>query len=251
MTAVGELLRGWRERRRLTQADLAEVAEVSARHLSCVERGRARPSRQMVLVLASALEIPLRERNLVLAAGGYAPVYRETDLAAPEMASVRQAISLMLRHHEPFPAVVVDAGWDVLVANEAWRRMCAWMGVDPDRPMNAVRTLVDPAGLGRFVVNRDEVLGSLRIRLRREALVDGNEAAAALLAELGPPEREDRPPALVVPVQVAMGGARLSLFSTLTTIGTPTDITLSELRIEAFHAADAETDALVRAMAAP
>lgn len=252
---VGDLVRHWREHRRLSQADLASVAEVSTRHLSCVERGKARPSRQMVLVLASALEVPLRERNAWLRAAGFAPAYRETDLGAPEMGQVRLALELMLARHEPFGAVVVDRTWNVLLANRPWRAVFELLLGGPAGATNLLRATFDPRGLKPFLLNWEEVARATLERVRREALVEGDPELEALYEELvAMPDvpasirrRDfDRAPPLVIPVKLAVGGEVISLFTTITTLGTPTDVTLSELRIEAYHPADAATDAWVR-----
>lgn len=255
MTTVGALVRRWREHRRLTQAELSAAAEVSARHLSCVERGVSRPSREMVLVLASALEVPLRERNTMLQAAGFAPAYRETDLGAPEMAQVRQALELVLGNHEPHGAVVVDRTWNVLLANRPWRTVFGALGGGTDN-VNLLRATFDPNGLKPHLLNWEEVARGTLERLRREALAEGDPELEALYEELlampGVPATLrhagwDRPPPLVLPVRLRVADRELSLFTTIATLGTPTDVTLSELRIEQYHPADAATDAWVRA----
>jgi transcriptional regulator with XRE-family HTH domain len=254
---IGSLLRHWRERRRLSQAELAELAEVSARHLSCLERGRARPSRPMVLVLASALDVPLRERNTLLRAAGFAPAYRETDLGAPEMAQVRLALELMLHNHEPHGAVVLDRTWNVLMANRPWRTIFESMMGPRAEPVNLLKLTFDPGGLKPLLLNWEEVAKATLERVRREAATEGDDELHALYEELcampGVPDsvlRSDwsSPPPLVIPVKIGLPGVQLSLFTTLTTLGTPTDVTLSELRIEAYHPADEATAAWMRAV---
>lgn len=252
--AIGDLVRHWRTRRRWSQADLADQAEVSTRHLSCIERGRAQPSRQMVLVLASALDVPLRERNTLLRAAGFAPAYHETDLDAPQMAQVRLALELMLKNHEPFAAVVLDRQWNVLLANGPWRRVVEMLLGPGGGPDNLVRATFDPRGLRPFVANWEEVARSLLDRVRREALTDGDDGLMSLYDELAPalgpapPHDWSRPPDLVIPVRLRVGDAVLSLFTTMTTLGTPTDVTLSELRIEQYHPADDATERWIRAL---
>jgi transcriptional regulator with XRE-family HTH domain len=255
LTAVGGLVRHWRTQRRLSQADLADQAEVSARHLSCIERGRARPSREMVLVLASALDVPLRERNTLLRAAGFAPAYRETDLGHPQMAQVRHALDLVLTNHEPYAAVVVDRAWDVLLTNGPWRMVASMLLGGADGAPNLLRATFDPAGLRPYIVNWEEVARATLERVRREALVEGDEALLALYRDLQDAAPRDllrddwaEPPALMIPVRLRVGDVVLSLFTTLTTLGTPTDVTLSELRIEQYFPADAETDRWIRAL---
>lgn len=256
MTAVGDLVRRWRELRRLSQSDLSQAAEVSTRHLSCVERGVARPSREMILVLASALDVPLRERNTMLQAAGFAPAYRETDLGAPEMAQVRQALELMLLNHEPFGAVVVDRAWNVMLANRPWNAVFGALAGPGTGPVNLLRATFEPDGVRRFLLNWDEIARGTLERLRREATTEGDPELHALYEELlampGVPAALrnaawDRPPPLVLPVRLRFGDVDLSLFTTIATLGTPTDITLSELRIEQYHPADAATAAWLRA----
>jgi transcriptional regulator with XRE-family HTH domain len=264
---VGALLRRWRTARRLSQMDLALAAEVSPRHLSFLETGRARPSRQMLLVLGSALDLPLRERNALLLAAGFAGAYHETALDEPRMATMRGALELILRQHEPFGAVAMDRHWNVVMVNEAYARFTgALLGaalppltVIPAPRPNALRLLFDPRGFRPHVVNWEPVARELLLRVHREALWSGDPATHALLADLlaapGVPAGWREPdveaaPALVVPVELRLGEATARFFSTLTTLGAPQDITLQELRVESFHAADAETEALMRALSA-
>jgi transcriptional regulator with XRE-family HTH domain len=253
-SALGALLRHWRAVRRVSQLDLALDADVSSRHLSFVETGRAQASREMVLRLAEALRVPLRERNALLLAGGYAPLYRETGLDAPEMAQVRRAVEFILAQQEPYPAIVVDRHWNVLLANEATRRFTAlFLETPPPGGVNALRMAFDPRGLRPFIENWEEVAGHLVERLHREAAgVPPDAAARALLDELlafpDVPSRWrtpqwDRPPAPVLSLVYRKGDLRLSVFSTMTTFGTPQDVTLQELRIECFFPADDATRA--------
>jgi transcriptional regulator with XRE-family HTH domain len=265
-TSVGRMLRQWRTERRISQLDLAHQAEVSTRHLSFIETGRAKPSRQMVLVLSSALEVPLRERNSLLLAAGYAPAYRETALDAPEMSDVRLALTMILRQHDPFGAVVVNRRWDVVMASEAWVGFmavlrpgactAAGLTVIPSPRPNLMRLLFAPDGLRPSIRNWEEVARASVGRARRDAA--GDPVAEAIvrnaLAEGGVPEWWDEadfvtPQRLLIPVEIELAGRVIRLLSTISTLGTAQDITLQELHIESFHPADAETDALVRGMA--
>jgi len=268
-SSVGDLLRQWRETRRISQLDLGLEADVSARHISFVETGRARPSREMVLMLANVLDVPFRERNVLLQAAGFAPVYRETSLDAPEMAQVRQALELILRRQEPFGAVVFDRRWDLVMANAGFLNLVGtlvrfdgvaampYAVIAPPRP-NLMRLLFDPEGLRPHVANWEVVGRATLARLHREAVREHDPLTTALLNSIlafpGVPSRWrkpdfDAPPDLVIPVEFQLGEHRLSLFSTITTLGSPQDITLQELHIEAFYPADAETEILIRALA--
>src|SRR5579871_1895284 len=183
---VGELLRDWRQRRRLSQLDLAVEAEVSTRHLSFVETGRARPSRELVLHLAEQLDVPLRERNALLLAAGYAPLYRETALDRDELAPVRAAIEALLSGHEPFPALVVDRHWTIVSANRPTQAILS-TAVAPallTPPVNALRVTLHPQGLAPHIVNLAEYRAHLLARLHRQVLLTADETLAALEAEL-------------------------------------------------------------------
>jgi transcriptional regulator with XRE-family HTH domain len=245
---VGPLLRDWRQRRRLSQLELASQAEVSARHLSFVETGRAKPSREMVLHLCEQLDVPLRERNALLVAAGFAPVYRQTDLDAPEMAAVRKAIDQVLKGHEPYPAVVVDRRWNLVAGNDAILLFID--GVDPgllEPPMNVLRLTLHPRGLPSRIVNFAEYRHHLLTRLRREAMLTGDDGLARLYEELvtyPAPDGDldvDAPPPVVMPLRLRLDGRELSFFSTIATFGTAVDITIEELAIEAFFPADERT----------
>jgi transcriptional regulator with XRE-family HTH domain len=269
LPAFGRLLREWRTLRRRSQLELALEAEVSARHISFVETGRAQPSREMVLLLASVLDVPLRERNALLQAAGFAAVYRETALHEPAMAEMADALRLVLRQNEPFPAVALNRHWNLVMANSAWLGTLALLaGADaagglapyelasPPR-LNLLRILFAPDGLRPHVANWDELARDVLARVRREAAFDGDPETQTLLAELVTlagftPDRGETLPdreAMVIPVEIAVGGTLLRFFTTVTTLGAPQDLTLAELRIEAFHAKDAATEAAVRAMA--
>ena len=250
----GTLLQHWRQVRRKSQLALAIDAEVSPRHVCFIETGRARPSRDMVLLLAGALDVPLRERNALLLAAGYAPVYRETDLESPELGAVRTALQAILRQQEPFPAVVMNRSWDLLTSNEAASRFFGFL-LDQETasgPANVIRMMFDPQGLRPFVLNWEMVAEALITRVHREAVGgDPDESTVRLLEEVfsfpGVPRRWQRPspetPLMpVIPVTFRKGSRMFAYFSTVTTLGTAQDVTLQELRIECFFPMDAETE---------
>jgi len=252
---VGELLRRWREHRRLSQLALALDAEISTRHLSFVETGRAQPSREMVLRLAEQLDVPLRERNSLLLAAGYAPVYAESGLDAVPMAAVRAAIRQLLTAHEPYPAVVVDRAWDLVDASASVALFTA--GVRPELlrpPANVLRLSLHPEGLAPRIVNLGEWRAHLLGRLRRQVAATADAGLAALYDELRAYPCEESgleielpgPGDVVVPLRVRHADAELAFFSTVATFGTPLDVTVSELMIESFYPADAETAAVLR-----
>ncbi|HEX6570307.1 MAG TPA: helix-turn-helix transcriptional regulator [Acidimicrobiales bacterium] len=254
--SVGDLLRDWRQRRRLSQLDLAGEAAVSARHLSFVETGRSKPSRELVLHLAERLEVPLRERNALLLAAGYAPRYDRTSLDAAEMAPVREALDTILAGHQPFPAVVVDRHWDLVTANDSALDVLT-EGVAGHLlapPANALRVSLHPEGLAPRIENLTEWAAHLVDRLRREAETYGDPQLVELHDELcgypgvaGSAAPGDRASRLFVPLVLRQGDGRLSFFSTLATFGTARDITVEELAIESFFPADEETAAALRA----
>jgi transcriptional regulator with XRE-family HTH domain len=254
---VGALLREWRQRRRRSQLDLALDAEVSTRHLSYVESGRASPSREMVLRLAEQLEVPLRARNTLLLAAGYAPAYREAPLADPAMAGARQALEMILAAQVPNPALAVDRHWHIVAANAAVAPLLADIA-DPTLltpPVNAMRLGLHPGGLAPRIANFAEWRAHLLERLRRQMEASADPGLAALLAELqalpfppeaAPPNPAPSAPALVpggvvVPLVLDSHVGRLTLLSTITVFGNAAEVTLSELAIEAFYPADAET----------
>lgn len=255
---IGDRLRAWRQRRRLSQLDLALDAEVSQRHLSFVESGRAAPSREMVLRLAAALDVPLRERNALLLAAGYAPLYPERPLDAPAMAAAREAVERVLRAHMPFPAMAVDRHWNIVAANDAVAPVLA--GVE-DRallapPVNGIRLSLHPRGLAPRIANLPRWRAHILERLRRQVDASGDRTLAALLEEVGafggggaPGDgrgaEADDGVALLLELDTPRG--RLSLLGTTMVFGTPVEVTLSELMVEAFYPADAETAALLAA----
>ena len=256
-TAVGPLLRSWREQRRLSQLALADQAEVSTRHLSCVETGRARPSRAFVLHLAEHLDVPLRGRNELLVAAGFSPEYGHTDLDAPELAPVRDALDLVLGHAEPYPALVVDRHWDLVRANAGLALLLD--GVDPALlapPVNVLRVSLHPDGMVSRLEDVEAYAAHALSVLRREAAVLGDPVLEALHEELAahhpaaargavPTER----PGPVLPLVLRTPLGRLSFLTTAARFGTASDVTLAELTIESFFPADAETARRVQAAA--
>ncbi|MFI8748333.1 helix-turn-helix domain-containing protein [Pseudomonas sp. NPDC077186] len=252
---AGALLRQWRQRRRLSQLDLACEAEISTRHLSFVETGRAQPSRDMLLHLAEQLEIPLRERNRLLGAAGYAPLYSQHDLADPALAPARQAIEQLLEAHEPYPALAIDRQWNLLAANAAVGAFLAGMPaflLGP--PLNVMRLSLHPQGLAPRIANLALWRAHLLQRLQRDAEISGDDSLFALLEELRgypAPAAVAAPPsdAVLVPLQLHSERGVLSLISTITVFGTPNDVTLAELALETFFPADAFTAAYLRELA--
>jgi transcriptional regulator with XRE-family HTH domain len=261
-----QTLKAWRDSRKLSQLDLAMTAGISQRHLSFLEIGRARPSREMVLQLAAALDAPLREHNVLLAAAGFAPLYRESALNDPGMSAVREALELMLKHHEPNPALVVDRAWNVQMVNDAVHRVfglagdlqAMWKRVCGDGPRNVLKVTLHPEGFRPYIANWMESAPVVIARTRREAEATGSEALRALLAEVlaypGIPAewripQWDAPPLPVLPLSLAKDGVKLNLFSMISTFGTPQDITTDELRVETFFPADAESALLLKRLA--
>ena len=259
--AFARLLRHWRHARGVSQLALAADAEVSIRHLSFLETGRARPSREMVERLTVALDVPLADRNAVLMAAGFAPVYGQRELGAPELARVRRALDFILRQQEPYPAIVVDGRWDVVMRNDAARRVFDLFLDSPPlgrrEARNALRATFHPDGLRRFIVNWEELAGALVAQVHRDAAASPDAAALRdeLLAYPGVPARWRTPdPGVTAPPLLTMrlqrGDLRLAFFSTITVLATPQDVTLQQLRIECFHPADAETEVAAARLAA-
>lgn len=247
---VGDLLRTWRRRRHLSQLDLAGDAGISQRHLSFVESGRSSPSRDMVLRLADQLSVPVRERNALLVAAGFAPVYRERALDAPDLAQARRAVELILAGHAPHPALAVDRHWNLVAANRTVDLLME--GVDPALlapPANVLRLSLHPRGLAPRIANFREWRTHVVARLARQIDASGDGALGALLEELksypAPPgARPHRPgtadplAGIAVAFELATGAGTLSFLSTTTVFGTAVDIALSELAIESFFPAD-------------
>ncbi|SEC75278.1 Transcriptional regulator, contains XRE-family HTH domain [Amycolatopsis tolypomycina] len=253
---VGELLREWRDRRRISQLDLAISADISTRHLSFVETGRSRPSREMVLRLGEHLDVPLRERNRLLLAAGFAPAYTETALAEPEMDAVRRAVRQLLTGHEPYPAAVVDRNWDLVDANAAVGLFVA--GIPPELTTNVLRATLHPDGMAPHIRNLGEWRAHLLGRLRRQVAQTADPGLAELLDELRgypcdqpvPEVEVPGPGDIFVPLKFRHDGTDLTFFSTVATFGTPLDVTVAELVIESFFPADSATAAHLREWAA-
>ena len=256
---IGDHLREWRQRRRMSQLDLAVDAEISTRHLSFVESGRSQPSREMLLHLAERLDVPLRERNLLLVSAGYAPVFAERPIGDPALTSARKAIELVLRGHEPYPALAIDRHWTLIAHNRLVPLLLAMADEELRRPpINVLRLSLHPKGLAPRIANLAEWREHLLARLRRQVDITADPLMIELMKEL---ERYPRPRSpqpigssmehgaggVVVPLRLATPSGVLSFISTTTVFGTPIDITLSELALETFFPADPATgDALHR-----
>lgn len=246
-------LRDWRTRRRLSQLDLALEADISTRHLSFVETGRAQPSREMILKLADQLEIPLREQNTLLLAGGYAPVYGEQDFESPNLTQARDAVRRIVEGHAPYPALAVDRHWKLVISNQVVDTLLG-VTVDPaliEAPVNVLRVSLHPNGLAPRIVNLAEWRAHLLQRLERQIAHSGDATLIELREELSSyPAPPGRPPAqldaLLVPLVLRTDAGVLRLFSTTTVFGTPQEITLSELAIESFFPADTDTAEILR-----
>jgi transcriptional regulator with XRE-family HTH domain len=252
----GVLLRQWRNIRRVSQLDLALDADISTRHLSCVETGRAQPSREMVVRLAEALDVPLRERNALLLAAGYAPLYRHTGLDVPEVEAARRAVELLIGQLEPYPVLVVDRYWNILRMNAGAKRFLAlFPGCDSLTPLNGPRLAFHPQGLRPFIENWEIVAARIIQRVHREAADNPSDLTMKRFLEelLSYPDVPNRwrmldldgaaPPFLTI--NYRWKNSTLRLFSALTTFGTPLDVALQELRIESFFPADEDTRSLL------
>jgi len=264
---VGPLLRRWREARHLSQLELALEADVSARHLSFLETGRAAPSREMLLTLANVLDVPLRERNLLLLAAGYAPVYGETSLEDPRMAQVRTVIEIILQSNEPRSAIAHDRYWNVVIANAAFIRFLTLMlGKEPaglvplqvatPPRVNLLHLLFDPNSLRRVIVNWEASAKALLNEAYRRLAWARDDTLKQLITDIlnypGVPTRWrepelEGPQELLLPMELNLDGRIARMFSTVTTVATPHDVTLQELHVEVFYAADAETEATLQA----
>jgi transcriptional regulator with XRE-family HTH domain len=254
VASVGDLVRTWREQRRLSQLDLACEADISQKHLSFIESGRSAPSREMVLHLAEHLDVPLRERNVMLLAAGFAPVYRDRPLSDPALARAVSSINRLLKAHEPYPALTLDRHWNMVSTNAAVLPLL--VAVDPELmqpPVNVLRVCLHPRGLAPLIVNLAEWGGHLLDRVRRQQRITRDPVLGELLRELTeyPASRRhasDRQQSaasdeIALPLKLRTQGGLLSLLSTVTVFGTPVEITLSELMLEAFYPADTDTAA--------
>jgi transcriptional regulator with XRE-family HTH domain len=257
--AFAARLRWWRKRRGWSQLELAGRADVSQRHVGFLELGRASPSREMVMRLAAALDVPLRQQNSLLLAAGFAPVWHETDFAAPALAEVRQALDYMMAQQEPFPAVV-DRHWNLLKANSGAARLVEFLvgPLAPDANVNLADALVAPDVLRPFLVNWTDVVRYFIRSVEADATADASAGTAALLERLlqyrGVREAlkgglVDAAPSPVLPMHFRKDAVSLRLFTTIATLGTPQDVTLQELRVECFFPMDAETASTLRAWA--
>jgi transcriptional regulator with XRE-family HTH domain len=246
---VGTLLRQWRRRRRLSQLDLAVSSEISARHLSFIETGRSRPTSAMILRLSEHLDVPLRERNALLLAGGFAPAYAEHQLDRPELAAVLAAFRRVLAAHQPYPALLVNRWWELVESNDAIEVFTE--GAAPELlepPVNVLRLCLHPGGMAPRVVNLAECRGSVLGRLRRQADVTGDARLDELYRELhGYPGGETHGSAgVVMPLRYRHRGRELSFFSISSVVGSPMDVTVEDLAVESFYPADEQTAALLR-----
>lgn len=255
--SVGDLLRDWRQRRRLSQLDLALEANISTRHLSFLETGRARPSRDMILRLCEFLTVPLRERNALLLTAGFAPVFPQRALDDPALAAAREAVDMVLAGHAPYPALAVDRHWTLVTMNQAVGPLLAGVAAHLlEPPVNVLRVSLHPDGLAPRIRNLAEWRSHLLARLRSQVEISADPVLADLLQELAAyPAPRERPQqvgagGMVVPLELEAGDAVLSLFSTTTVFGTPVDVTLAELAIEAFYPANAATAERLRNLTA-
>jgi transcriptional regulator with XRE-family HTH domain len=256
------LLKTWRQRRRLSQLELALSSGVSQRHVSFLESGRAKPSRSMILQLSETLEVPLRERNDWLTAAGFAPVFKARPLDHPQMNQVMNAVRMMLTNHEPFPAIAVDRAWNIRMANAPFDLMNAILGADVWQRVggaqrNLMRLFFHPNGIKPFVTNWTAIAPLLWHRAQREAEALGGQEMQQVLTELGQYQDADtlwpaNDTALVpvLPLEIEKDGVRISLFTVIATFGTAQDVTADELRIETLFPADAATEQLFRAASA-
>jgi len=255
---VGNLLREWRQRRRLSQLDFSVEAEISSKHLRFLETGRSHPSREMLLHLAELLDVPLRERNTLLVAAGFAPMFAERTLQDPALQPAREAVELVLKGHEPYPAIAVDRHWTLLASNRAAHHLLA--GIDTSLlrpPLNVLRVSLHPDGLAPRIVNLAQWRAHVFARLRRQIELSADAVLVALLAELrdypgdaaSDADARNAEGSFVVPLRLAAPAGVLSFISTTTVFGTPIDVTLSELALETFFPADAATAAALRHLA--
>jgi transcriptional regulator with XRE-family HTH domain len=242
-STIGEQIKYWRNRARISQLDLALECDSSTRHLSFVETGRAHPSRKLLLTLIQYMEVPLRSRNAMLISAGYAPVYEETGLSAPEMDQVRSMLNIMVQQNGLFPSMLIDRHWNILESNLAFDLMCESFVEDPDlmreQPLNLIRCFLNPRCLGNSVVNYDEMYRTMVNRVRRFINVMGSDPeSSALLEEVLSfrPQQSKRIaediPNLVMPLKLKKGDKELSLFTMVATMGAPLNITLQEIQLE-------------------
>jgi transcriptional regulator with XRE-family HTH domain len=258
-TSIGEQIRYWRNRVRISQMDLALDCDTSSRHLSFVETGRAHPSRALLLALIQYLEVPLRARNAMLISAGYAPIYEETGLSAPEMEQVRSMLNVMVQQNRLFPSMLIDRHWNILESNLAFDLMCETFSEDPallqDQPLNLLRCFLNPTCLGNSVVNYEEMFDIMVNRAKRLISVRGNdpESTALLQEVLSYQPRQSRRltddlPQLVMPLKLRKGDLELNLFTMVATMGAPLNITLQEIHLEFGLPVDQASESLLREM---
>ena len=258
-SAIGDLLREWRAARRISQLALALAADVSSRHLSCVETGKAKPSRELIDRLAGALQVPMRDRNTLFIAAGFAPGYHETAIAAPTMSAARRAIELMMKQQEPYPAIVTTRHWDILMSNEGATRLFAWLLGGRSAERNAMRMVFDPEGLRPLIANWEEValdlirqlhadVASAPLDLRARALLDQVLSYPSVPSRWRGREVWSAPVEPLWTVTYRKDGRDLTFFWTVTTFATPQDVTLEELRIECHFPADEATHRLCQTL---
>jgi transcriptional regulator with XRE-family HTH domain len=260
----GTLLREWRRLKQVSQLLLATEADISQRHLSFLESGRANPSRDMVLRIAATLDLPLRARNDLLGSAGFAAFYPERALNASELKNASEALTRIITHHEPYPAFILDRSWTIIMTNTAAQRLIARCAdatvvaaLSSNQASNFMRLMFHPQGIRQRVRNWERIVGVLVARLRREAAANPGSPSEALLRELRPspgttlaPKTGDLPLSPTIPLELEIDGGVLRLFNTLTTFGTPQEVTLQELRIEMSFPMDDASDALLRRWAA-
>ncbi len=260
--AFASLLRAWRQKRRLSQLDLALSSGVSQRHVSFLESGRANPSRNMILQLSETLDVPLRDRNDWLTAAGFAPLFRTRALDDPQMVQVMSAVRMILAAHEPFPAVAMDRAWNVRMSNQPFDLLSGMLGEDVwervgGGPRNLMRLFFHPKGIRPLVTNWDAVGPLIWRRARREAEMLGGQEMQAVLAELAPFQdaqvlwsAADMALVPVLPFNMRVGDQAISMFAIIATLGTAQDVTADELRIETLFPADPQSEALFRGLSA-
>ncbi|HET7334415.1 MAG TPA: helix-turn-helix transcriptional regulator [Rhizomicrobium sp.] len=258
----GSLLKTWRQKRRLSQLDLALSSGVSQRHVSFLESGRAQPSRSMILQLSETLDVPLRERNAWLAAAGFAPMFKARTLDDPQMSQIMSAVQMMLTNHEPFPAIAIDRAWNIRMSNGPFDMMCAMISPDMwekigGHERNLMRLLFHPNGIKAFVTNWSVVAPLLWHRAQREAEALGGYEMKQVLLDLAQYQdadtlwsAEDAALLPILPMEIAKDGVHVALFTVIATFGTAQDVTTDELRIETLFPADEETELLFRSAAA-
>lgn len=251
--AFGELLRKWRNARRYSQLRLAMDAGISSRHLSFIETGRSSPSREMVLLLADHLQVPMREQNAMLLSAGFAPAFEQRPIEAAEMSAVRSAVEMVLENHEPFPAIAVDRKWNVVMSNCGATFLADGVAPELLAPApNVYRLTLHPNGMRPRISNFDEYAGHMIARLRRDAAIDGGAELSTILAEIeGYPGISSlctphTGPGVVLPLRLRSDVGELAFITTIATFGTPFEVTVSELAIESFFPADGSTAELIR-----